>query len=71
MFKDCASSVPVYRMLVYSGFGYSFACVEDDASDNIQMMISLGSGLMCNYAAVCGGRLGLKILVRNSSYMWK
>ena len=34
-------------------------------------MISLENGLMWNDATVCDGMIGLKILVRGSSEMWK
>ena len=53
------------------GFVNSFDRVEDSGSDNIQEIIFLGRGLMWNNAAVCGGRIDLKILVRDSYYMWK
>ena len=49
-------------MLGISGFGDSFGCVEDAASDNTQEIISLGGSLMWNDAAVCGGRMELIFL---------
>ena len=69
MCKECATYVPVDILLVSSGLGGSFSCVKDFARDNIQEIISLGRGLIRNDAAVCGGRMGLKILVRDSSEM--
>ena len=53
-------------LLSRSGFGDSFGHV-DDSSKNIQDIPSLDSGLVWNYVAVCGGRIALKILVRDSS----
>ena len=71
MCKECVPSVPVDRLLGRSGFGNSFGSVKDDASYNIQDIISLGSGLMWSDADVCGGRMGLKILIRELSEMWE
>ena len=31
----------------------------------------MGSTFLCNDAAACGGRMSLKILVRDSSEVWK
>ena len=58
-------------MLGRSGFGCSFGCYDDATSDNIYGLISLMSVLMCNDAAVCGGRMDLKIVVRDLSEGWK
>ena len=71
MRKECAQSIQVYRLIGPSGFEYSFGCINDATRYNIQEVISLGIGLMWNYAAVCVGRMGLKILERDSSEMWK
>ena len=49
----------------------SFGRAKYDASNNIQEVISLGSGLMWNNVTLCGGRMGLKILVRDSYDMCK
>ena len=65
MCKECTPYVPVYRLLVHSGFGDYFGNVEYSAIENIQDIISMSSVLMLNDAAVCGGRMGLKILVRD------
>ena len=35
--------------------------------DNVYEVITLGSGLMCNDACVCGERMNLKIIVRDIS----
>ena len=69
--KECAPSVPVSRLLGCSGFFDPFGCAEDSASNNIQEIISLDSGLIYNYSPLFGGRMGFKILVRYSCYMWK
>ena len=67
MCEECAPYVPVVRLVGSSGFRDYFGCVYDTHSDNIQKVISLGSGLMCNAAAVCGG----KIVVIDLSEKWK
>ena len=51
--------------------GDYFSCVEDADGNSILEIISLGKILMLNDAAVCGGRMGLKIFVRYSPEMWK
>ena len=51
-------------MLGYSGIGDSFGFVKDSASENIQEITFLGGGLSCNDSAVCGGIMGLEILMR-------
>ena len=56
---------PVVILLGCSGFGDSFGCVDYAASNNIQEVISLGSGLMWNYDAVYGGKMDLKIIARD------
>ena len=55
MCKESAPYFPVYRLLIRSGFGDYFGRVDNYASDNIHEEIYLGSGLICNDAAVCGG----------------
>ena len=70
MCKECAPSVPVAILLGCSGFADSFGQFDDDASDNIQEIISMGSGFMWNDADIFGGRMGLKILVRDLYEMW-
>ena len=71
MCKECAPYFPVSGLLGCSGFGYYFGSIKDATSYNIMEVISLGIDLMWNYAAVCVGRMGLKILERDSSEMWK
>ena len=71
MCKECAPYFPVSGLLGCSGFGYYVGSIKDATSYNIMEVISLGIGLMWNYAAVCVGRMGLKILERDSSEMWK
>ena len=63
--EECASSFPLFRLVRRSGFGDSFGRVKDAAGGNIQEIIFPGGGLMCNHAVVCGGRMELKILLRD------
>ena len=71
MCDKCAPSIPVTRLLVRSGFGYSVGCVEAAASNDNQKIKSLGGCLVLNNTAVCGGRLQLKFFVRVWYDMWK
>ena len=50
-------SIPVTRLLGRSGFVGAIGCAEDVASDDTHEITSLGGCLICNYAAVCGGRV--------------
>ena len=52
-------------MIGLGGFGDYFGCIGDDASENTQEIIFMSGSLMCNGADVCGGRMKLKILVRD------
>ena len=52
MCEKCAPSFPFYRLLVHISFGHYLGHVEDDSSDNIQEIISLGGSLMWNDAAI-------------------
>ena len=45
--------------------------IDDASRDNIQEVIPMGSILMCNYAALCGGRMVFNIVVRGLSRRWK
>ena len=63
--EEFIPSVLFSRLLGCSGFGDSSVCVEDDDSENIQEIIFMGGGLMWNDEALCGGRMELKILVRD------
>ena len=65
MCKEYAPYFPVSRIIGRSGSGDSFGHVKDAVGDNIQEIISLGGGLVWNDAAICGWRMGLKILVRD------
>ena len=69
MCEECAPSLPAAILLGRSGFGDSFNSVEYAASENIQGIIFLGGSLICNYAAVCGGIMGLDYFVRDWSEM--
>ena len=71
MCKEFAPSVPFFRLIGCSGFGDSFGFVKKSASDKIQEIISLGSSFKWNDAVVCGGIIGLKIFLRDSSEMCK
>ena len=51
-------------MLGRSGFGDAVGSVEAAASDDIQEITFLGSCLMWNDAAVCCGKIWLKMFVR-------
>ena len=62
---ECAPYVPVSRMLGRTVFVYPFGIVEDAAGKNIQDIVVLGGGVVWNDAAVFGGRMELKILVRD------
>ena len=64
MCEERAPFLPVSRMIGFSSFGYYFGSSVDSASNNIQEVISLGRGLMCNDSAVCGGRVDLNTFVR-------
>ena len=71
MCKQCEPSVPVTRLIGRSDIGDSFGRVKDAASNNIHNIITLSRSFAWNYVAVCGGRISLKILVKDSSDMWK
>ena len=71
MFEEYSPPLPVARLLGRSGFGDAVGSVEAAASDDIQEITSLGSCLMCNNAAVCCGKIWLKIFVRVWSDLWK
>ena len=71
MCEERAPFLPVSRMIGFSSFGYYFGSSVDSASNNIQEVIYMGPGLMCNESTVYGGRMGLKIFVRDSFDNWK
>ena len=60
MCEVCEQSFPFSILIDRGGFGDSFDCVEGSSSDNIQEIIFLYDGLMCNDASVCGGKMELK-----------
>ena len=60
MFEERASPISFARLIACGGFGGAIRCVEAAASDDILGGKFLGSCLMWNYAAVCGGRILLK-----------
>ena len=64
-------SILFTRMLGRSGFGDEVGCVEDYASDDTKEITSLGGFMMYNYAAVCGGKVWLKIVVSVWYDIWK
>ena len=63
MFKECAPPIPVYRLIGHSGFGNDVGSVEAAPSDDTQEITFLGGCLVCNDAAVCCGRICLKVFV--------
>ena len=71
MCKECAPYFPVSRLLGCSGFGDAVGSVEADASNDIQEITFLGRFLMWNNAAVCCGKIWLKMFVRVWSDLWK
>ena len=71
MCEEFSPHVPVYRLLECSGFGDSFSQVYGAASNTIHWVIFLGSSLIYNDAAVCGGRIDLKVVGRDLSERWK
>ena len=71
MLEDFSLPFPVARLLGRSGFGNAVGSVEAAASDDIQEITFLGSCLMCNNAAVCCGKIWLKMFVRVWSDLWK
>ena len=71
MCESCAPSVKVSILFGRSGYGDFFGCVYDAASKNIHEVISLGRCFMCNNTAFCGGKMGLKMFVRDLSERWK
>ena len=71
MCDKCAPPIPVYRMLVHSGFDDAVVCVEAAACDDIYEIMFVGGCLMWNDAVVCVGRIKLKIFVSVWSDMWK
>ena len=71
MNEECAPYLPISGLLGHSGFDYYLGRVEDEASENIQEIIYLGEILMWNDAAVYGGRMDLKMYVRDWYEMLK
>ena len=61
MCEECAPYFPVARLIGRIIFVNYLGRVKDASSDNIQEIISLGGSFMCNYAAVCCGRMELKL----------
>ena len=71
MLEECAPPIPVARLLGRSGFGNDVGYVEDDASNDIQEIISLGGCLVWKDSAVYGGRVRLKYFMRFWLDIWK
>ena len=69
--EECVPYFPVARLIGNSGFVDSSNRINGTASNNIQEAISLGSYLMWNESAACGGRIDLNIFVRDLSKMWR
>ena len=71
MLEECAPPFPVARLIGRSGFGNAVGSVEAAARNDIQEITFLGSCLMWNDAAVCCGKIWLKIFFRVWSDLWK
>ena len=71
MLEECAPTFLVARLLGSSGFGDAIGSVKAAASDDIQEITFLGRCLMWNDAAVCYGKIWLKMFVRVWSDLWK
>ena len=71
MFEEYSPPFLVARLLGRSGFGDAVGSVEADASNDIQEIKFLGSCLMWNNAAVCCGKITLKMFVRVWFDLWK
>ena len=71
MLEECDPTFPVARLLGRSGFDNAVGRVESAASDDIQEITFLGRYLMWNDAAVCCGKIWLKMFVRVWSDLWK
>ena len=71
MLKECASPIPVARLLDRSGFGDAVGRVKSAASDDIQEITFLGGCLMRNNATVYCGRIWLEFFVSVWSDLWK
>ena len=71
MFEEYAPHITVARLISCGGFGDAVGIVKDAASNDIQEITFLGICLMCNDAAVCGGRIWLKMFVSVWSVLWK
>ena len=71
MLEECYLPFPVARLLGRRGFGNAVGSAEANASDDIQEITFLGSCLMWNDAAVCCGKIWLKMFVRVWSDLWK
>ena len=71
MVYECSPLVPSDRLIERGDFVDYFGHAEDFSRINIEEVISTISGLMCNDAAVCGGRRSMKIWMLDLSEMWK
>ena len=71
MLEKFSPPIPVDRLIGRSGFGDAVGSVEAAAGDDIQEITFLGSCLMWNNAAVCCGRIWLKIFVIVWSDLWR
>ena len=67
MWTICTSCQTDWSQWIWRFLG----CANAADRDNIQEVIYLGIGLMWNEAVVCGGRMGLDILVRYLFDKWK
>ena len=71
MFEECATPIPVSRLIGHSGFENDVGSVEADARNDIQEITLLGGCLMWNDATVCGGKIWLNVFVSVWYNLWK
>ena len=71
MFEECATPIPVSRLIGHSGFENDVGSVEADARNDIQEITLLGGCLMWNDATVCGGKIRLNVFVSVWYNLWK
>ena len=71
MLEECSLPFPVARLLGCSGSVDAVGSVKAAARNDIQEITFLGSYLMWNNAAVCCGKIWLKMFVRVWSDLWK
>ena len=71
MFEECATPIPVARLVGRSGFGSAVRLTKDAVSDDIQDITFLGGCLIWNDAAIYGDRIQLNLFLSVWYDMWK